>query len=340
MGITLIRAANYSGVTAYQDAVLFHLFKGVNGVIPGVGNEFTASYSTSTKKLTIQSGQAIIYGRQFEIPSGETVELDFSALSSIKYVSVYVEVDTRDPQDETVSIKSLYDSTTYPAINSGDDLIQHPTGVARILLYKMIYRPTGGATITKAYTLLRNNWIANADYATNAGKADKSYDSTLLNGNLIYYSSEGVKMVPEDQQSKTYIIEYKGKLYDLPKVLDGTLVNTVMTLKESVQKGDVLEFVFDAHYIANSYSPSMVVQRAYVSQDGNGDLYAHVAVARGSVNVDSVNAEIMFVNFDFSGTNMIYKGGRTSGNLSGSAFTTTATIKLYKVFKIMGGYIR
>jgi hypothetical protein len=336
VGVTLIRASNYSGVTAYQDAVLFHLFKGANGVIPGVGNEFAASYSTATKKLTIQSGQGIIYGRQFEIPSGETAELDLSALSSVKYVSVFAELDTRDSGNEVVTIKSLYDSTTYPTIDPGDNLIQQKTGVARIMLYKMIFRPTSGATITKAFNMLRNDWIANADNANSAKNADKAKDSTRINDNLFYASDDGMKII-RSGTNDTDIIEYKKKLYDGAKELRYQLIGTVIPINSAVKKGDVLEFVFDANYSANSYSPSMVVQRAYVSQDGNGNLYAHVAVALGSVNADSVNAEVIFVNFKFSGTNMIYMGGRKSGNLLGSTVTTTAVIKLFKVFNVKGG---
>ena len=49
MAVNLIRKNNGAGITAFQDSVLFHLSKGVNGVIKDVHNEFSTTYNNTTK---------------------------------------------------------------------------------------------------------------------------------------------------------------------------------------------------------------------------------------------------------------------------------------------------
>jgi len=114
VAVNLIRKNNQENVTAYEDTVLFHLIKGENGVLPGVGDLFALSYNSSTQKMKVNSGMGMMYGRQFEIKEGEEVEMDWSALTGIKYISVYVEIDLRDPTNETATFKSTYASSAYP----------------------------------------------------------------------------------------------------------------------------------------------------------------------------------------------------------------------------------
>jgi hypothetical protein len=140
VGIDLIRKNNQTNVTAYHDAVLFHSSIGLNGVLQTTDNPFSLNWNSSNMQLTVGVGMGTLYGRQFEIRLGEEVIIDLSALVSDKKLSLYVEIDTRDPANETIALKMSYADGAYPAVATGDDLISARQGIARLQLYRLDYK--------------------------------------------------------------------------------------------------------------------------------------------------------------------------------------------------------
>lgn len=145
MPLNLIRKNNQTNVTAYHDAVIFHQAKGksytgeYNGsVFQGVYNEFGYRFDINTLKFNLKSGMGMLYGRQFELPDNEEYEIDISSLTGTKYISIYVEIDTRDVTNETIAIKAAYGSSDYPPLSSGN-LYQNKQGVSTMELYRFYF---------------------------------------------------------------------------------------------------------------------------------------------------------------------------------------------------------
>lgn len=142
-GLTLITKKTGT-TTAYHDAVLYHQFKGnsfhrqnsqkIGGVFKGIYSEFNYLVDQTAKTLIISSGMGMIYGRQFELPEGETIKFDFSFLTGEQYVTVYFEVDTRNITDEKVSLKYKYAGGNYPIMEDEINLYQNKLGVARMVM--------------------------------------------------------------------------------------------------------------------------------------------------------------------------------------------------------------
>lgn len=332
MAVNLIRKNNQENVTAYEDTVLFHLIKGENGVLPGVGDLFALSYDATTQKMTVNSGMGMVYGRQFEIKEGEEVEMDWSALTGIKYISVYVEVDLRDPTNETATFKSTYAASAYPTVAPGNNLISTTTGVARMLMFWVYRSSTGQMTITNKHTTYRNNWIANANFATNADFATSATNSTQVGNNTITNSS--ALRVTRNGQSVNEIIETKRILFSGSQVLYNTASKgTTISLSASVSNGDMLEFVYSTQYYSGIVLEHFTVIRVQVASG----FVTLVGVDAGRTRSSGFTATSD--TFQFSGSTMTYKGGYYLLNWANNGGTALEnnTIRLTRVYKIIGG---
>lgn len=332
MAVNLIRKNNQLNVTAYEDTVLFHAIKGTNGVFPNVGDMFSLSYTASNQTMLINSGMGMVYGRQFEIKEGEEVTWDWSALTGVKYISVYVEIDLRDPTNETAAFKSTYASGGYPSITDGDNLIASPTGVARLLMFWVYRNSAGTMSIATKYPTYRYDWVGNADFATNSTNATNATNSTKVGNNTI--TNETGLRVTRNGQSAQEIIETKKRLFSGSQVLYNTSSKgTNIALSESVSNGDMLEFIYEPQYYNG------ITQSKYKS--------VRVQVDSGYANLASIYAGTTYQSgftatsdtFSFSGTTMTYQGGYYLLNFAnnGGSNLQNNTIRLKKVYKIVGG---
>ena len=149
MSIRLIRCANSTEITPYDDAVVFHSAKGHDytgatrgGVFAKVYKTFNYIRDNVNHKFIIQSGMAMLYGRQFEIPLNESVEFDVSEYAS-KYCIVFVEVKNTqaeanaDDQNDVLDIncKLTYSANGVPDVGNSD-LIANRYGTATMPLYR------------------------------------------------------------------------------------------------------------------------------------------------------------------------------------------------------------
>lgn len=152
MSLSLIGKANGT-ITAYHDAVVYHFVKGnsyldrnsnkIGGIFKDVNNEFDYEVNQAQKKITIKSGMAMIYGRQFELPEDESISIDFSFLTGKQYIIIYFELDTRNVTDEKVTLKYAYAGGNYPILNGETNLCENKIGVARLILLQLIYTAGG-----------------------------------------------------------------------------------------------------------------------------------------------------------------------------------------------------
>jgi len=168
MGVRLIRCANSEPVTAYDDAVIFHSAKGHDytgntrgGVFSRVYKEMKQIVDNVNHKFIVQSGQAMLYGRQIELPQNETVEFSLAEFRS-QYCIVYIEVkntlieangavdaETGDPIEDydelTVEMKLSYSSLSTPTLGN-TDLIANRYGTATMPLFAFFVDEIGKIT--------------------------------------------------------------------------------------------------------------------------------------------------------------------------------------------------
>lgn len=107
-----------------------YAYGGQNGYVIGKGTEI--SNSVNGLNFTVNSGRLVLQGVECDIDaSGVTVSID--NIATKRYYTIYLEVNLGL---NTATIKSEYDTATYPTIDSGDDLTENSTGIARLPLYQ------------------------------------------------------------------------------------------------------------------------------------------------------------------------------------------------------------
>ena len=342
MAVNLIRKNNGVGITAYQDAVMFHLAKGENGVIPDVHDEFEANYNSTSKILTIASGMGMAYGRQFEIVPGETIEFDFSTLSGTRYIVIYAEIDLRDPTNEVAILKSSYASTAYPVIDAGDNLIDVPSGIHRMVLYHVL--KTGeSATIETKFTKLQNDKIKNALLAD---------DAKLINGVKVSHNNTDNEVEVLISGKPTEIVERKQLVFSSP---NGQLLdyqNTELTTTVALQEGDCIEVV----YAYGSSNKKIVVRDWVIAPSytiGGASIYL-VNTRQHVFESQTMSRRTFSTGIQVSGTTWTYYEGSSVTEIlntnntyeinllllyRGVVQTTPppSGITIYKIFKIIGG---
>ena len=119
----------------------------------------------------------IAYGRQFEVVPGEEIQFDFSALAGTRYIVIYLEIDLRDPTNETASLKATYSDSAYPEITEGDNLISSPNGLYRMLFH--VIKTSSTTTITPMFKVLLSDKIKSSIFSEEAEHAD---DASTVNG--------------------------------------------------------------------------------------------------------------------------------------------------------------
>ena len=103
-----------------------------NGFVIGKGTEI--SNTISGLNFTVNSGRLVLQGVECDIDAtGVTITID--NIATKRYYTIYLEVNLGL---NTATIKSEYDTATYPTIDTGDDLTENTTGIARLPLYRFV----------------------------------------------------------------------------------------------------------------------------------------------------------------------------------------------------------
>ena len=159
-----------------------YAYGGQNGYVIGKGNEI--SNSVSGLNFTVNSGRLVLQGVECDIDAtGVTITID--NIATKRYYTVYLEVNLGL---NTATIKSEYDTATYPTIDAGDDLTENSTGIARMVLYKF--------TATSGIISEVNKVVKSVKYAVDV-KVNNAINSDKVNNLEIKQDENGVIKIGE-----------------------------------------------------------------------------------------------------------------------------------------------
>ena len=161
-----------------------YAYGGQNGFVISKGNEI--SNSVSGLNFTVNSGRLVLQGVECDIDAtGVTITID--NIATKRYYTVYLEVNLGL---NTATIKSEYDTATYPTIDDGDDLTKNTTGVARLPLYR--FTATNGIIsevnkIVESVKYTSNMSVENSNLVQNV---DLSSPNSAKFGDYIYFKRQ------------------------------------------------------------------------------------------------------------------------------------------------------
>ena len=151
-----------------------------NGYVIGKGTEI--SNTVNGLNFTVNSGRLVLQGVECDIDAiGVTITID--NIATKRYYTVYLEVNLGL---NTATIKSEYDTATYPSIDAGDDLTENTTGVARLPLYQ--FTATSGIIgevnkVVESVKYIDESFIKNV-------KVNNSFNSDTANNILFNFESQ------------------------------------------------------------------------------------------------------------------------------------------------------
>lgn len=218
MAIRLIRCANSVEVTPYDDAIVFHSAKGHDytgntrgGVFSRVYKQMQFIRDNVNHKFIVQSGQAMLYGRQIEIPQNETIEFEVAEYTN-KYCIVYIEVtnalvqaeeeDEEDYDELSVTCNLRYASNAVPSLGN-TDLIANRYGTATMPLYSFFVGGDGtiGDVTDLRYiyepgVVERARMMTSDDVVNNRKLGDLIYDNKdmVKHTDHAYYADRGTSL--------------------------------------------------------------------------------------------------------------------------------------------------
>ena len=183
-----------------------------NGYVIGKGTEI--SNTVNGLNFTVNSGRLVLQGVECDIDaSGATITID--NIATKRYYVVYLQVNLGL---NTAQILSTYDTATYPTIDSGDDLTENTTGVARLPLYR--FTATSGIIsevnkVVESVKYAKDIKIDNAVNAVNAINAiinnDETYSGFTRNSDNIIQDGQNLLM-----SLKPIYVNKSGFLYNIP----------------------------------------------------------------------------------------------------------------------------
>ena len=132
MSINMVRQPSETpNIKNIDDIVPFrYAYGNQNGYVLGKGNEL--SHLVNGSDFRINSGRVVLQGVESDIDANGVV-ITIENVTETRYFSVYYQVNLAN---NTVSIKSEFDTAGYPAIDEGDDLTKNNSGIANLELYR------------------------------------------------------------------------------------------------------------------------------------------------------------------------------------------------------------
>lgn len=192
-----------------------------DGYVIGKGNE--CSYTINGSIFKINSGRLVLQGIECDIDANG-VEIVVDNVATKQYYSVYLQVNLA--LNET-KILATTDTARYPAIETGDDLTQNTTGIARMVLYTFDVQNGDISNVIKQ--VMKINYIEDV-VVKNAN------NTKTINNIEINEDENGILKIGDVVVSQKKII-WNGELSLTP---DNVTTDT-MSLNETINDGDVLE---------------------------------------------------------------------------------------------------
>lgn len=176
MAIKLVRAPSETpNINNIDDIIpMRYAYGDKNGYVKNRGEEI--SYTIDGSNFIINSGRLVLQGVECDIDaSGIIITVD--NISTKRYYTVYLEVNLAL---NTSTIKTQYDTITFPEIDSGDDFMQNSTGTARLVIYRFTAENgVIGSVIKSCYEIkyINEDYIRKAK-VLNADLSEKSILTT------------------------------------------------------------------------------------------------------------------------------------------------------------------
>ena len=204
-----------------------YAYGGQNGFVIGKGTEI--SNTVSGLNFTVNSGRLVLQGVECDIDAtGVTITID--NIATTRYYVVYLQVNLGL---NTAQILDTYDTATYPNIDTGDDLTENTTGIARLPLYKFV--ATSGVIsevnkVVESVKYINESFIKNVK-VDNAAQADNATTSS----NTI----------------KVNNVEITQPLRQYQLILDTTTIslNGTANFENNLARGDTIEVIIDGDQV-------------------------------------------------------------------------------------------
>lgn len=305
-----------------------------NGYVIGKGNEI--SNTVNGLNFTVNSGRLVLQGVECDIDAvGVAITID--NIATTRYYVVYLQVNLGT---NTASILSTYDTATYPTIDTGDDLTENTTGIARLPLYRFI--ATSGV-ISNVNKVVESVKYVNQDFIKNV----KVNDASKVNNLEITKDENGVLKIGD------VIIPQKKLLWS------GDITSGTVTLTESLNTGDVLEIEWgilaDDPASGDNLVYEFISKIKLMQQTSLNNMYgflqpsitwyasnqSETSTLLGSPTIKYTpsNNTIDFFNpvssGEYSLSNVVYNYTLTSTSETGARMSN-AEIHLNKIYKIIG----
>lgn len=182
MAIKMVRQpSETTNINNIDDIIPFrYAYGNQNGYVIGKGSEL--SYSVNGSDFIVNSGRVVIQGVETDIDAnGFAFTIDNNATT--RYYVVYNEVNLATNES---TLKLVYDTATYPIIESGDDLNEFTTGIARTSLYKFSAVNGVISNVEKVVQPIKYTKDVEVEWSTNSRLATDSTNVTdTINGNKI-----------------------------------------------------------------------------------------------------------------------------------------------------------
>jgi hypothetical protein len=132
MAVRLIRASSdVPNITNKDDTKMVrYAYGGYDGFVPNFGQDLSYTLNDLERLFTINSGKIVLQGWEVDVDEAG-VQIPYSGTK--RFYTVYLEVNVALNE---ASIKSVYNSGSYPEVDPGDDLTKSPNGTARKSLYR------------------------------------------------------------------------------------------------------------------------------------------------------------------------------------------------------------
>lgn len=350
-------------ITPKMDAMLFHSIFQQKFAILNVGNHFTmtARIISSNLIITISDGLAICYGYRCMFSNSTQFLLPIPPQSS--YYHIYFNVDLRS----TIAKFSIVcsDVSNKSTIDLRQDNLALNYGVFQILLGTVFVNNSNAElylnselittnSVDQASTAGRAESCSLADFATVAESVNDiklSFDplsndkeiKVKINNNIYNLETKKLLFNSENDQSDVYkIFKYGILALNVPSNLSymKNLDVSKITLKNSVQVGDVLEFVTPTkihRYVVHEFTPPSGSAYKYI------DFEETTALQEG---ISFTIARLIFTNNELSMSNSAWTNKYRINSLSNSVTmacfnptdnSTFFSLSISKIYKVIAG---
>ena len=312
MGLRLIRQKSETpNILSTDDArMVRYAYGGYDGVVKNRGTE--CGYEASGNTFKITSGVIVLQGWEVEIDgNGWQITVD----SMTKYYAVYLEVNL---STDTAEIKSVYDTTGIPTVDSGDDLTRITNGIARTVLYTF---KTSNSIISNTEKIVKTLEYASSSISNNFTEENGilCYNGIIIPQKKLIWSGEVIQDLHSDSL-------------------------TTITLSEKLKANDKIEIEYYLDFMGNpipSYVKRITGYVNYVEEYDVGQDFSEISSVV-SVYEDKFYASHNEITITEKGYKINFGKERyvnitklSSGGASATFSSTTGKRYITKIYKII-----